>query len=86
MCDTWKPHYDGFVKGPVGVFPGFAGSWEVWRFVDGEWSPTTPPIIAHGNTRDYDPNRQPPFLFKENTRDEVIAEAKRLAEVTVDAS
>ncbi len=76
----WEPYVDGFVKGDVGIFPGFGGAWVVWNKVDGEWSQSEPLTYAATSGRTYDRLRSPPYEFWERTKEETILEAKRLAE------
>lgn len=78
--DSWVAYRDGFVLGRVGVFPSYFGSWEVLvRSEDGEWREAVPEISVGPETRSFDRERSPPYVFETRTRDCVIAEVKRLA-------
>lgn len=78
--DDWVPHHNGMVKGTIGVFPALFGAWEVLEKVNGEWDAFKPALYSLKEIKDHDPNRSPPYIFTTRTRDEVIAEAKRLAD------
>jgi hypothetical protein len=78
--DDWQPYHNGFVKGHIGVFPAVPDAWAVWDNFSGEWRKSEPFIAAARNGRTHTPGGDPPFHFWERTREETIAEAKRLAE------
>jgi hypothetical protein len=76
----WTPHVDGFVKGNIGVFPYFFGSWTVWDNFSGEWQESEPFTCASMEGVDVDLNRDPRYLYWTRSKEETIADAKRLAE------
>ena len=76
--DDWKPHYDGFILGDLGVFPCIGG-WAVWEKVEGEWREVDPFLSAGLQGVTHTKGAFEPFYFWERTRDETIAEAKRMA-------
>ncbi|PWJ88453.1 hypothetical protein C8D77_111176 [Mesorhizobium loti] len=78
--ERWTPHVDGFIKGHVGIFPGYFGSWEVWDNFAGEWNRSEPFTAAAQRGRDFEKDCDPPYREWERTREETIEEAKRLAE------
>lgn len=82
MAAEWveSPDTRLIIKGDIAISPSLFGAWEVWHRVDGQWDQVQPPIYALKEVKEYNKDASPPYSFYTRSRDEVIAEAKKLAE------
>lgn len=82
MATEWIESADTrlIIKGDVAVSPTIFGAWEVWHRVDGQWDQVRPLICALKDVREYNKDASPPYTYHTRSREEVIAEAKKLAE------